>query len=69
MTKMAAMPIYFKNPLKIFFSETNMMALKLGKQHWGLRPYIVCSNDPGLTLTYFTAGSNFLLYAFVWENT
>ena len=27
------------------------------------------SNDkPGLTLTYFTAGSNFGTYAFTWEN-
>ena len=29
--------------------------------HWGLQVIIVCSNDePGLTLTYFTARSNFL---------
>ena len=28
----------------------------------------VCSNDePGLTLTYFVASSNFVPYAFVWE--
>ena len=27
----------------------------------GLLPILVCSNDdPGLTLTYFTAGSNFI---------
>ena len=30
--------------------------------------YQVCSNDdPGLTLTYFTARSNLVPYAFVWE--
>ena len=30
--------------------------------------YQVCSNDdPGYTLTYFTARSNLVSYAFVWE--
>ena len=30
--------------------------------------YLVCSNDdPGLTMTYFTARSNLVPYAFVWE--
>ena len=30
--------------------------------------YQICSNDdPGLTLTYFTAMSNLVPYAFVWE--
>ena len=44
------------------------MTLKLGMQHWVLEYYQVCSNDdPGLTLTYFTAGSNLVPYAFVWE--
>ena len=34
-----------------------------------LEYYEVCSNhDPGLTLTYFTARSNLVPYAFVWEN-
>ena len=33
-----------------------------------LEYYQVCSNDdPGLTLTYFMAGSNLVTYAFVWE--
>ena len=33
-----------------------------------LEYYQVCSNDdPGLTLTYFTARSNLVPYAFVWE--
>ena len=44
------------------------MTLKLGMQHWVLKYYQVCSNDdPSLTLTYFTARSNLVSYAFVWE--
>ena len=44
------------------------MALNAGMQHWVLQYYQVCSNDdPGLTLTYFTARSNLVAYAFVWE--
>ena len=57
MTKVA---IYGKNPSKIFFSGTGEpIYMKLGLQHRGLQPIIVCSNnDPWLTLTYFTARSN-----------
>ena len=44
------------------------MILTLGKQHWVLEYYQVCSNDdPGLTLTYFTASSNLVPNAFVLE--
>ena len=44
------------------------MTLKLGMLHRVLEYYQVCSNDdPGLTLTYFTARSNLVPYAFVWE--
>ena len=45
------------------------MTLKLGVHHRVLEYYQVCSNDdPGLTLTYFTARSNLVPYdAFVWE--
>ena len=44
------------------------MTLKLGMQHRVHEYYQVCSNDDsGLTLTYFTARSNLLPYAFVWE--
>ena len=33
-----------------------------------LEYYQICSNDdPGFTLTYFTARSNLVPYAFVWE--
>ena len=61
MTKMAATPLYGKNPLKIFFSgTTGLIFTKLGMYYWGLQPIIDYSNDdPGLTLTYFTARSNF----------
>ena len=56
MTKMADMPIYRKNPLKIFFSRTRrLMTLGLGMQHLGCGAYQFCSNDdPRLTLTYLT---------------
>ena len=69
MTKMAAMPIYGKNPLKIFFSRTRKpMTLGLGIWHWGCWAYQVCSNnDPRLTLTYLTSRSNLLPNAFKWE--
>ena len=65
-TKMAAMPIYGKNPLKIFFSRTRRpMTLGLGMKHRGCGAYQVCSNnDPGLTLTYLTSRSNLLPNAF-----
>ena len=44
------------------------MTLKLGMHHHVLENYQVCSNDDsGLTLTYFTARSNLVPYAFVWE--
>ena len=44
------------------------MTLKLGMQHRVHEYYHVCSNDdPGLTLTYFTARSNLVPDAFIWE--
>ena len=51
MTKMAAMPIYGKNPLKVFFSRTRRpMTLGLGMKHQRCGAYQVCTNDdPGLT--------------------
>ena len=45
-----------------------MVTLKLGMQHRVLEYYQFCSNHcPGLTLIYFTARSNLVSYAFVWE--
>ena len=44
------------------------MILNLSMHHQVLEYYQVCSNDdPGLTLTYFTARSNLVPDAFVWE--
>ena len=62
-------PYMLKKTLKIFFSGTERpMNLKLDMQHWVLEYYQVCFNDaPGLTLTYFTARSQFVPYSFVWE--
>ena len=59
MTKMAAMPIYDKNPLKFFYSgTTGLISTKLGMKHWGLEYYNVFINyDLWMTLTYFTARS------------
>ena len=65
MTEMAAMRIYGKTPLKVFFPGiSGPISMKLGMKHWGIKSIIVNSNgDPELTLTYFTAR-----YAFMWEN-
>ena len=69
MTHMAAMPIYGKKLKIIIFSGTKrLMTLKFGMQHWVLKYYqVFSSDDPGMTLTYFTARSNLVHYAFVWE--
>ena len=63
MTKAAAMPIYGKNPSKIFFSRTKgPVTVWLGMKHLGLGRIIICLNDDlRLTLTYFTARSNWSL--------
>ena len=68
-TNVAAMPIYGKNLKKIFFSRTKRpVTLNLGMRHRVIEYYKVCStDDPGLTLTYFTARSNLVPYAFAWE--
>ena len=59
MTKMAPMPIYGKNPSKIFFSGTGgPISMKLGMKYRWLKYYNVYINhDPLMTLTYFTARS------------
>ena len=52
MTKMAAMHIYGKNPLKIFFRTRRPMTLRLGMKNMGCGACQICSNDdPRLTLT------------------
>ena len=45
------------------------MTVKLGMRHQVLEYYQVCSDVPGLTLPYFTARSNLIPYAFVWEDS
>ena len=61
MTKMAAIPIYGKTISKIFFPGTiGLILMKLFTKHERPKPFIICLNyDPGLTLTYFMARSNF----------
>ena len=59
LTKMAAMPIYGKNPSKIFFSGTGgQISTKLGMKHQGLKYYnVYIKHDPVMTLTYFRTRS------------
>ena len=68
MTKMAATPIYGKNPSKFFFSRTTrLISTKLGMKHLGLKCYNVFINhDLWMTLTYFTARSTYVAHAFEW---
>ena len=63
MTKMAAIPIYGKNTLKILFpGTTGPILMSLCMKYQRPKPFIICANyDPGLTLTYFTARSNLQL--------
>ena len=64
--KMATTFIYGKKPSKIFSGTSGPILTKLGMYNLGLLLIIVCSNDdPGLTLTYFTARSNFVTWAFL----
>ena len=60
MTKMAAMPIYGKNPSKFFFSgTTGPISTKLGMKHWGLEYYNVNINyDIWMTFTYLRQGQH-----------
>ena len=58
MTKMAAMPIYGKNPSKIFSESGGPISKKHGMKHQWLKYYNVYINhDPVVTLTYFTTRS------------
>ena len=67
MTKMATTSIYVKT-LKNPFSRTRCpRILQLAKQLRELLLYNVCINDdPGMTMTYLTARSNLVTYAFDW---
>ena len=70
MTKMAAMPIYGKNTLKIFVpGSAGLIFMKLCMKHQRPKRFTVCSNyDPGSSLTYFMSRSNFATKAFIREN-
>ena len=64
---MTAMPISGKNLKKIFSKTKRQMTLKVRTLHQVLEYYQVClNNNPWLSLTYFTARSNLVHYAFVW---
>ena len=65
MTKMAAMPIYGKNPSKIIFSETNrLISRKLGVRHrWLKYSNVYINHDPVMTLTKFMAMSTWVACA------
>ena len=65
MTKMAAMPIYGKNPSKIIFSETNILiSMKLGVRHrWLKYSNVYINHDPVMTLTKFMARSTWVACA------
>ena len=57
--------LYGKNPSKSFSRTGGPIFTKLD-MHRGLQSIIVCSNDdPGVTLTYFTARSNMVTWAFL----
>ena len=61
---------YMVKTLKHLLWNQKPMTLKLGMQFRVLKYmyYQVCSNDDtGMTLIYFTASSNLVPYAFVWE--
>ena len=69
MTKMATMPIYGKNPSKIFFSD-RLISRKLDfKETWCEASMVKYSNvyinhDPVMTLTKFMARSTWVAFAF-----
>ena len=61
MTKMATMPIYGKNPIKIFSRTGGPISMKLGMKHRYLEynnVYII--HDSVMTLTYFKARSTWV---------
>ena len=67
MTKMTAMPIYGKNPSKIFSGTGGPISKKLGVKHLWLKYYNVNINhDPVMTLTQFMARSTWVDHAFKW---
>ena len=66
MTKIAAMPIYGKNPSDIFSETNRLISMKLGVKHPWLK-YVYINHDPVMTLTKFMARSTWVAHAFEWE--
>ena len=67
MTKMAVMPIYGKNPSKIFSETNRLISRKLGVKHrWLKYSNVYINHDPLMTLTKFMARSTWVAYAFEW---
>ena len=70
MTKMAAMPIYGKNPSNIFSETNRLISMKFGMKHPWLKHYnihVYINHDPVMTLTKFMARSTWVAHAFEWE--
>ena len=68
MTKMATMPMYGKIPYKSSPKPASRFPRNLVCSIRDSSPSNFCSNDdPGVTLTYFTARSNLAIYAFLRE--
>ena len=59
MTKMAAMPIYGKNPSKSP-EPAGPFPRNLVCSIWDSCPSVCSNDDPGVTLTFYTARSNFV---------
>ena len=64
MTKMAAMPIYGKNPSKIISETNRLISRKLGVRHrWLKYSNVYINHDPVMTLTKFMARSTWVACA------
>ena len=63
-TKMAAMPIYGKNPSKIISETNRLISRKLGVRHrWLKYSNVYINHDPVMTLTKFMARSTWVACA------
>ena len=63
MTKMATLPIYGKNPSKIFAETNRLISRKLGLKHrWLKYSNVYINHDP--VMTKFMARSTWVAYAF-----
>ena len=65
MTKMAAMPIYGKNPSKIFSETNRLISMKL-REALMAKVLQFVYHDPVMTLIQFMARSAWVAHAFEW---